>query len=142
MEQSDNNDIVKKSYREKRIVFVLLITTFLLVIFMFLFNNYQNSRMSKPSFSSSDKNSVDIQPEKTDYTDYKEKKIKIEEDYSELIKKVQSKIKSADTVYQQEAIGSYYSMEVMGLIIKQNSIIIEQNDMIIQLLSDIKRNNK
>ncbi|MEQ8188168.1 MAG: hypothetical protein ABRQ39_09395 [Candidatus Eremiobacterota bacterium] len=63
---------------------------------------------------------------------------KLEEEYNQLIKKVQANIKKAETADQQQAVASYYTMEAMELLQKQNNLIIKQNDKIIELLTEIR----
>lgn len=114
----------------KIILFLLLI-----IMSVFAFSCVQNT--DKPPVLSSP---VPVEPAVTvsSPVNYSKDAQKLEEEYNQLIKKVQANIKKAETADQQQAVASYYTMEAMELLQKQNNLIIKQNDKIIELLTEIR----
>ncbi len=110
---------------KKIIFFLLLISVFFVSC---LENTVNNQPVSSP---------VPATVQSTPIT-YSTDAQKLEEEYNELIKKVQENIKKAETADQQQAVASYYTMEAMELLQKQNNLIIKQNDKIIELLTEIR----
>lgn len=112
----------------KKIIFLLLLIT---VLFTGCLENTGNNRpVSSPVPAT-----VTVQSTPVTYSTDAQK---LEEEYNELIKKVQANIKKAETADQQQAVASYYTMEAMELLQKQNNLIIKQNDKIIELLTEIR----
>ena len=150
MEDSEGKEEVKSRFTDTRIIAVMVFLTAVIVVCMFIFNNVQNNRLT--AINSNMTPRVDSIPTPADEADglsvsnnehtgnmsYKRKREELERDYDLLIKNVQEKLKSAKTVHQQDAISSYYTMEAMELLLKQNNLLIEQNEKIIELLTELK----
>lgn len=129
---SEDENKTSPRFSETKIIVSMISLTVIMILCMVLYGTYQNKKLSVNS--SEDKPGINSQS-----TDYKGKKELLEKEYDDLILDVRKKLTDAKTVHQQNAVTSYYTMEVMGLLLKQNNLIIEQNDKIIELLTEIKK---
>ncbi|HPZ10164.1 MAG TPA: hypothetical protein PL110_18880 [Candidatus Eremiobacteraeota bacterium] len=127
----------RKNFSEKKIGLLMIMLTGILVSFMFFFSMSQNVKMPVLNSVSNSSPSSTVNSGGLSNSYISENK-KLTEDYKELVKKVQDNLKGAHTAHQQQAISSYYSIEAMELLLKQNTLIIEQNEKIIHLLTEIR----
>jgi hypothetical protein len=113
-----------------------VIPVLLIIISIFLFSCSQNKNLSSVTpVPTENKATPTAGPTPVKYSIQAQEE---EEKYDILIKKVQENIKKAKTAEQQQAVASYYTMEALKLIQHQNSLIIKQNDKIIELLTEIR----
>jgi hypothetical protein len=120
---------------KKKIILFLL----LFIISVFFFSCLQNSdKRPVPSSVPVEHTVITATATVSPPVNYSIDAQKLEEEYNQLIKKVQENIKKAETADQQQAVASYYTMEAMELLQKQNNLIIKQNDKIIELLTEIR----
>jgi len=146
MADSEKKTQITGSGDTKIITFMVLFTV-AIIVFMFLFSSFQNKKLTTINSSLTPGESFTVTPtisnisrnQEVSYSvSYKENREELEKEYDTLIKSVREKLKEAKTVHQQEAISSYYTMEAMELMVKQNNLLIEQNEKIIELLIDLK----
>jgi len=146
MSDSEKKPQISSSGDTKIITFMVLLTV-TIIVFMFLFSSSQNKKLTTINSTLRPDESFTVTPDVSDTSrnqeisssvSYKKNREELEKEYDILIESVREKLKDAKTVHQQDAISSYYTMEAMELMVKQNNLLIEQNEKIIELLTELK----